>query len=229
MKVDLPAKIQTLINNIEGADVIDNSLISEFVESSKLTMDDLEPYTTFDHDIKESYGRNLIYQNKNFRILLMSWSAGDFTAIHNHGFIEWGCVLCFGEAIHRLYEMKGDQLCLTQKGNFRNGEIATVCGDLTHLMGNSGIDNFTTLHIYGANSKESPVSSNTKVYYPELQNQISTMGSAYLNMNRDLILSEKQFSNFSKEAISDYYELVIPFYKRINKLPILQEIKEALH
>ncbi|MEA3445010.1 MAG: hypothetical protein U9R19_09840, partial [Bacteroidota bacterium] len=128
MKTDLPAHFQNLILDIVGAGKMDNNLITEIVKSNKLSEKDINSFTTFNHINSESYGRKLIFDNGNFKILLMSWKAGDFTAIHNHGYTEWGCVYFFGEATNRLYEIDNDELKVVQKDNFHHGEIASVCG-----------------------------------------------------------------------------------------------------
>lgn len=228
MKTTLPINLNNLILDIKNIKYVDNNLIATIVSNSKLSEKDIKSYIAFDHDNNESYGRKLIYDNGNFKIMLMSWKSGDFTAIHNHGYTEWGCVYFFGEATHRLYEIQNDVLTISKKDNFHKGQIASVCGDLTHIMGNAGNKDFATLHIYGSNTRQNNVSEDAKIYMPELQKIYTTMGSAYLNMKKELILSEKYSTNFDHELISDYFSLVKPFYERTYNQHLLRLMETEL-
>lgn len=228
MKIELSSTIYNLILDIKNAGEMDNSLITEIVNSNKLSKKDLSAFVSFGHANNESYGRKLIFDNGNFKLLLMSWKAGDFTAIHNHGYTEWGCVYFFGEASHRLYEIVDDELKIVQKYNFHEGQIAAVCGDLTHIMGNAGLKDFTTLHIYGSNTRKSNVSENAKVYLPESQKAVTTMGSAYLNMDSNLILSEKPLLKMQQDVLLDYFTLAKPFYERTKQFDIIRRMDRQM-
>jgi len=216
MKTNLPASIQKIVTQLSKAQNVDNELVAEIISTIKLTEEELSAYIYFQHPKNESYGRRLIVDKGNFKILLMSWAVGDFTAIHNHGYTEWGGVYFFGEATHRLYETTDNELIITQKDNFHKGQFVPVCGNLTHLMGNSGTENFTTLHIYGSNIRQKDISENAKVYLPEFNKTVTTMGSAYLNMDKSLVLSEIPLLHVSEAVFTDYINLVRPFYERNN-------------
>ncbi len=228
MNYQLTHQLQNLIGDIKNQPFVDNSIVADIVQSHKLATKDVEPFMLFNHNNKESYGRTLIFDNGNFKILLMSWKTGDFTAIHNHGFTEWGCVYTFGVATHRLYEIEQNELKLVQKDNFQAGQIASVCGDLTHMMGNASSENFVTLHIYGSNTRSSNVSANAKVYVPEFQKVVTTMGSAFLNMDKDLMLTEKPLNEINSEILYDYYCLVKPYYERNKNTKILAAMEKHL-
>lgn len=228
MKNDLPQSIKKIAAELNNLSNIDNDIVSEIVSSVNLSEKDLRQYITFDHPNAESYGRKLILDNGKFKILLMSWRAGDFTAIHNHGYSAWGCVYFFGEVKHRLYEIKDEELTVVQKDDFHTGQIAAVCGDLTHMMGNVDTTDFTTLHIYGSNTRKSNVSENAKVYFPEFQKIVTTMGSAYLNMDRSLILSEKPLLKIDQDLLLDYFTLVKPFYERNMRFDIIRKMDQQM-
>ncbi len=217
MQPQYSKNIAKLIADIQNQPNLNNTLIYQIVDQVSLTENDVESFYCFEHPDYQSYGRKLIFDNGNFKILLMSWKSGDYTAIHNHGYTEWGCVYYFGEATHRLYRLEEDSLRLAQKDTYYKGNVASVCGDLTHLMGNGSNKDFSTLHIYGSNSRTSDVSKDAVVYLPEFAKKVTTMGSAYLNMNQELMLSETHFNTLSKEALTDYFYLVKPYYER-NKL-----------
>ncbi len=219
----IPSSIKEIASELNTLTGVNNNTVSEIVSTSKLSEKELSDYATFHHPNHESYGRKLIVDNGNFKILLMSWKPGDFTAIHNHGYTEWGCVYFFGEVNHRLYKLVNNELKLVQKDIFRKGQIGMVCGDLIHIMGNSGTEEFTTLHIYGSNSLKSNVSKDAQIFLPELNKIVTTKGEAYLNINRTLILSEKPMNNICKETLIDYFHLIKPFYERNNNLDMIKK------
>jgi predicted metal-dependent enzyme (double-stranded beta helix superfamily) len=228
IKTGFSKNIESLIKDISNQHSVTNPLVAEMVESYNLREQDVAQYFSYNHSPNESYGRKMIYDNGNFKILLMSWKPGDFTAIHNHGQTDWGCVYFLGEATHRLYSVTDDKLKIIQKDNFQKGQIASVCGDLTHMMGNSSSENFSTLHIYGSNSQQSDISKNAIVYLPELDKEVTTMGSAYLNMDKQLILSEKPLINVSKDVVADYFSLVKLFYECNGLSPLLRNMEKRL-
>lgn len=228
MKSDLPNCIQGIISELEQHDTINSNIISDIISKAKISQRDFDRYAYFNHPFSESYGRNLIFDNGNFKIMLMSWRAGDFTAIHNHGYTEWGCVYFFGNATHRLYEMVNGWLKLVRSDCFEKGQCAPVCGELTHLMGNAESKDFTTLHIYGSNTRAKNISDNAKVIVPEQKKIVTTLGSAFLNMKTDLVLSEYEFTNIDLETAIDYFHLVKPFYKRNNREDVINAIDQYL-
>ncbi|MBT3208459.1 MAG: cysteine dioxygenase family protein [Bacteroidetes bacterium] len=228
MNKELPNCIKEISAELNNLPFINNELVSEIVSEANLSEKELREYISFDHCISESYGRKLIVDNGNYKILLMSWRVGDFTAIHNHGYTEWGCVYFFGEAAHRLYETNEKEIKLIQKDNFYEGQIASVCGDLTHMMGNSFSKKLTTLHIYGSNTRKNNVSENAKVYMPEFQKEVTTKGSAYLNMNKKLMLSDKPLLNISLDDFIDYFTLVRPFYELSKKYNVISKMEEQI-
>ncbi|MDD4991142.1 MAG: cysteine dioxygenase family protein [Paludibacter sp.] len=228
MKTEFPKSLQQLILALQNESNIDNTMVADLVSANRLSDNEIAPYISYGHKSTESYGRQLIYDNGNFKILLMSWKKGDFTAIHNHGYTEWGCVYFFGEATHRLYEIENEELKILQKDNFHTGEVASVCGDLTHMMGNASSKDFTTLHIYGSNTRNHDVSENAKVYIPEEQKIVTTMGSAYLHMDKQLVLSENPLNYINGDVLSDYYSLVKPFYERNHLIQSIRNMEDIL-
>jgi predicted metal-dependent enzyme (double-stranded beta helix superfamily) len=214
MRDNLPDCIEKLIIDLSNQKQIDNPLVNQVISETEFNEKQLKPYFYFDHPPEVSYGRKLIWKNDNFMILLMSWCPGDFTAIHNHGRTEWGSVHFLGDTTHRLYAFKNDQLEIVESSEFISGQSASVCGDLIHLMGNAGNKNVATLHIYGMNTPLQREPSKARVYVPEQKKVVFTEGSAFLNMCPTLSLGEDRFSDISTETLTDYLQLIIPFYKR---------------
>lgn len=221
----IPNCLNVIINELTNLQSVDNGAVEQIVSYAKPTINDLNGYSLFNHCNTESYGRKLITDTGNFKLLLMSWKPGDFTAIHNHGGAEWGCVYFFGNAEHRLYDTVKNELILTETNSFQNGDIASVCGNLTHLMGNSSNKAFFTLHIYGSNNLKENISKDAKVYVPENKSIVTTNGSAYVNMQNSLKLSEHHYNTISQKALLDYFNLIKPFYYRNNQKDTIDRIE----
>ncbi len=225
----LPASIQAIINELNICKTLENERLCEIVASSGLSAKDLAPFHTFDHAPAASYGRRLLYSNDRFKILLMSWCSGDFTAIHNHGATQWGCVYFMGQATHRIYERNNGMLTMKHNSGFEHGQIADVCGDLIHIMGNSSPKDFMTLHIYGADNQDDDTDELAEVYAPEHNKVFFTSGEAYLNIKSDLIKDEKECGRVCPDTLADYLQLIQPFYQRINDRKLTEEINGFLH
>jgi len=229
METVIPKCISQLVNELISHQVHTNELVSEIVASISFDRKELTKFNTFNHNPKDSYGRKLVYESERFKILVMSWLPGDFTAIHNHGYTEWGSVHFFGEATHRLYENTNGVLDVISKEQFGEGENAAVCGNLTHMMGNSGKKEFITLHIYGKDSEANKVADDAMVYLPEFQKIAKTSGTAYLNLDKSLIKSETKYNAFSDDTMSDYFQLIAPYYCRNNKSELLKKLESKIN
>lgn len=224
-----PKSLQSLISDLSGCKENHNQQVLGIIQQTRFYPRDFEPFYTFNHPDSMSYGRKLIFDNGNFKILLMSWKPGDFTAIHNHGYAEWGCVYFFGDAAHRLYTVENNRLTSVKKDTYGEGQIASVCGDLTHLMGNAGNHNLSTLHIYGSNSRRANILENAKIFAPEHEKIFTTMGIAFLNMSADLVLAEAALPKIEAGLLDDYFGLVKPFYKRNKLSSVLKNMEKQLN
>ena len=228
MVKELPQSIHKIIVELNQIRVLNNETLNHIVLHSGISEKEFEGFSQFDHPEDLSYGRQELFSNERFKILLMSWRANDFTAIHNHGSTEWGCVFFMGSATHRIYEMENNKLSLKRKDVFRAGQTADVCGNFIHIMGNAGSRDFMTLHIYGSDSDFSGNESMVEIYSPEHNKLFYTHGESYLNISNELIRGEKYFNQIEPEALVDYLLLVKPFYERINNEPVLKRINSAI-
>ncbi len=216
MKKEIPLSVKKLIEKVENSNSLNNQSLIKTVKDLDILEKDLLQYSTFNHCIAESYGRETIYKGENFGIYLMSWSQGDFTAIHNHGHSEWGLVYFFGNAEHRIYTAKGNKIKLEKKEILSKGTIAPVCGNLIHAMGNLSEIPFVTLHIYGSNSYKGSVTEDSKMYEIEKNRIRTTVGPAYINIKNELCKKDEYGIETCKETENDYYKLISHFYKRNN-------------
>jgi len=228
MEAFLPDSIKNIIDALEKTRNPDNRALNEIVAHSGVAEKDFSSFRNFAYSANESYGRRLLFDSNRFKILLMSWRKNDFTSIHNHGATEWGCVYFMGKATHRIYENENAMLKMKRKDYFEPGQIADVCGDFIHIMGNSGNKDFLTLHIYGSNDNQTIDNALVEVYAPEHGKLYITNGEAYLNIKKELVKAAYDFNTIAPEAAVDYLLLVKPFYERIMNETVVRKINSML-
>jgi len=125
---------------------------AQILEASNIVLDDLQEWLHLDHAAHESYGRKKIFENDDFQILLLSWLPHDYSAIHDHGSVQWGAVKAFGNIETATYILHGNELTTYNRYLIPKGQIDYVEYDLIHQMGNpSEKQSAISLHIYGKN------------------------------------------------------------------------------
>jgi hypothetical protein len=209
----LPETLSGLIARIEGAPIMNNELLLDFLAQLPIRVEDIESYSFFNHPLYESYGRREVFRSERLKIFVMSWNPGDFTAIHDHEPDEWGAVLFFGNMAHRLYALENGHLVLKQAATIPPGIKVGVTGSLIHAMGNQSDKPALTLHIYGSNSKLGN-DLKTLVYELERNRIILTDGSAFLNRqdNEYTVVSEVLLTN--EATLLDHAAYIQPFFAR---------------
>lgn len=228
MEAFLPDSVKNIIDALEKTLNPDNFVLNEIVARAGVAEKDFSSFPNFTYPANESYGRRLLFNSNRFKILLMSWRKNDFTSIHNHGATAWGCVYFMGKAMHRIYTNENAMLKMKRKDYFEPGQIADVCGDFIHIMGNSGHQDFLTLHIYGSDEAQTINNALAEVYAPEYGKLYITNGEAYLNINKELVKAEYNFNPIDSEALADYLMLVKPFYERIMNETVVRKINSML-
>jgi len=206
--------VSDIIQHIENCKNIDNDWLVSMLRGMNLKAEVLQDYQNFDHNQALSYGRTIIYQGNSFTIYIMSWSPGDFTAIHSHGVSDWGSVVFFSDTNHRLYDAHGLTIQLVKKGIIPAGTVAPVTGNLVHAMGNQTDKPFITLHIYGSNQQISNANDSSLVYEIEKKQIRTTTGAAYINITDDLCKNTERGLLTNVETLVDYLQIVLPYYKK---------------
>ncbi len=179
---ELTGPIAKLIAELEANPMISIQVMLDLLADASLTINDIDPFSYFNHPEGESYGRLSVYQSKRLKVLVLSWNPGDFTAIHDHEPAEWGAVQFFGDISHRLYSLENNQVVLQQAATIQHGQMVGVTGKLIHAMGNLSSQPAFTLHIYGTNT-EFNTEFNTRVFDLELGKVVMTEGPAFLTRN----------------------------------------------
>ena len=162
--VRLPLSLVKLVESLQNQPVLSPEIVCQCVLAAGVQPEDLLPWADFDHPIADSYGRQLVYNQGNFEIMVMSWLPGDFSAIHDHGATQWGAVQCFGSAEHYVYELDGDRLRMQASCPYTPGSIKSVDGALIHQMGNAGASPFLSLHVYGCNEPCQSITGDARLF-----------------------------------------------------------------
>lgn len=208
MKTNLPSSVNQLINRIQENSPRNSKELATLVKSNAVKREEMLPFHSFDHCPKESYGRRELFKSNTFCIYLMSWCPGDFTAIHDHGTTQWGCVLALDDFTHRLYQFNNNMLVLKYSRPFLKGQTASVSSNVIHMMGNTGKNNALSIHIYGTHDPLQKAAQNTRVFYPELGQITYTHGAAYMLHSENLPEKSYDFHELDEAAKEDYFNLM---------------------
>ncbi|MBE9028218.1 cysteine dioxygenase family protein [filamentous cyanobacterium LEGE 11480] len=160
----LPTRLQQLIINLRATSQMTPELAQAYVKSAHIQVADLLPWAEFNHPVSHSYGRQLVYAEPNFEIMVMSWLPGDFSAIHDHGSAQWGAVQSFGAAEHGVYRFTQGQLQTSAIHPFKAGTVLAVNHDLIHQMGNPSDTPMLSLHIYGAYEYQGEITGDARIF-----------------------------------------------------------------
>lgn len=220
--------LKKLVTTLDQYKSLNGELVESIISTMHLQPDDLESYAELDHPAAISYGRKTVYENDRFKVLVISWIPGDYTAIHNHGSSEWGCILHFGLTVHRIYEFREQVLCLASARLFDQGEVCVLDSSLIHLMGNAGSQATLSLHIYGKPQLMNDSDDLATVFQPENRKLIRTLGEAYLHLDRNSVKGEQRFTSIDPDTLLDYLTLVKPFYQRNKNREMLQRISHLM-
>ena len=161
---NLPDSLQQLIFLLSQTRNLTPNQVQQNLEEAQIQQKELLPWSTFDHSVTDSYGRQLVYDGGYFEIMLMSWVPGDISAIHDHGSAQWGAVQCFGKASHWAYRLKDRLMQTKEYREITSGQIIKVSHELIHQMGNYSQDYFLSLHVYGTGQKSGSITGNARVF-----------------------------------------------------------------
>lgn len=159
-----PHRIQALIRALENQVAITPETAVECVQAANIQAADLQFWADFEHPIADSYGRHLVHDGGDFEIMVMSWSPGDFSAIHDHGSAQWGAVQSFGDAEHAVFAMDNMQLSTVSIDPFPPRTINAVDHDLIHQMGNPSDRPFLSLHVYGSAKHDGAITGDARIF-----------------------------------------------------------------
>jgi len=161
---NLPDRLRFLIELLSKTNNSTPLQAHQILQKAQIKQEDLMSWSTFNHPVTHSYGRQLVYNGGYFEIMVMSWLPGDISAIHDHGATEWGAVQCFGTGSHWVYQLRDNFLQTQESKELTSGQIIRVNHNLVHQMGNLTEDYFLSLHVYGVNRKIQSITGNARVF-----------------------------------------------------------------
>ncbi|MCB0662997.1 MAG: cysteine dioxygenase family protein, partial [Saprospiraceae bacterium] len=166
----LPVSLQHIARTLSSGKVTKPSGVIKAIKEANVKPEDLSPWADFDHPDADSYGRKLVYKGDNFEIMVMSWRPGDFSAIHDHGYTQWGAVQIFGPAEHATFRIEDGYISTLNRWNVKPGDIVGVGHELVHQMGNTTSDTFfLSLHVYGEREAIENITGDARVF--DLENE----------------------------------------------------------
>ncbi len=164
----LPDSLKFIIESLQITPHPAPSGMRALVLEAKVQEKDLIPWADFGHSEADSYGRKLVYEGDQFEIMVMSWSPGDFSGIHDHGFTQWGAVQVFGPMEHAIFRMDEEQLSTLARMQMKTGEVVGVSHSLIHQMGNPSKDeSYLSLHVYGTREEVPCVTGSARLFDPQ--------------------------------------------------------------
>jgi len=166
LPLELPTALSQLIQSIEHDTPTSPAALRDRLQAADISMEELRPWFAFDHPTVDSYGRKLIYQGDRFEVMLMSWNPGDFSAIHDHGYTQWGAVQVFGPAEHATFSISDSGLQTLRRWTMASQEVVGVAHTLIHQMGNASETAFVSLHIYGCHEETDAITADARLFDP---------------------------------------------------------------
>jgi SAM-dependent methyltransferase/predicted metal-dependent enzyme (double-stranded beta helix superfamily) len=161
---DLPKSLQQIALHLRKSTKILPVELRKTVLAAGVVQEDLLPWAAFNHPVADSYGRQLVYKEANFEIMVMSWLPGDFSGLHDHGFTQYGTVQVFGTAEHAVFHVEEDTIRTLARWTLKPGEAISVSHSLVHQMGNAGAERFLSLHVYGTPLAQENITGEARVF-----------------------------------------------------------------
>lgn len=166
----LPPSLEHIKTKLSADKNLRPSQIVNIIKEAQVKAEELMPWADFEHPVADGYGRKLVHHGGHFEIMVMSWVPGDFAAIHDHGYTQWGAVQIFGPAEHATFRVDIDQISTLARWTVTPGDVVGVNHDLVHQMGNLTADTrFLSLHVYGQLEHIESVTGDARIF--DLQNE----------------------------------------------------------
>ena len=184
----LPFAIQDLIRMLEETKDLTPRKARELLLSANLQSEDLEPWSELEHPIRDSYGRKLVFDGGYFEMMVMSWAPGDFSAIHDHGYTQWGAVQVFGPAEHAVFLVQDGDITTLSRAEVKPGEVMAVGHQLVHQLGNPSNTNFMSFHMYGCYDRaKGGITADARIFDLEENTVQRTDGGVFFAMPENQI------------------------------------------
>ncbi|MEE9345369.1 MAG: methyltransferase domain-containing protein [Methylococcales bacterium] len=189
---ELPDCLREIVNNLITMNTLRPKRVRQVVIDANIEPEVLMPWSDFTHSAADSYGRRLVYDGGFFEMMVMSWCPGDVSAIHDHGYTEWGAVQIFGPAEHATFLVQDDEITCLSRTILKTGQAMAVGHQLVHQMGNTTQDQrFITFHLYGNKQRDHDITGNARVYDLNKGSIERTDGGVFHALPQHLINSQE--------------------------------------
>lgn len=183
-----PVSLQDLISRMEREDISSPRDVMRLLNETNVSEEDLKTWARFNHDLADSYGREMVFKGKNFEVMVMSWCPGDFSAIHDHGQTQWGAVKIFGPAEHATFSVINDEISTLSRSVVTPGTVVGVGHSLIHQMGNPTENTFfLSMHVYGLEASVDNVTGDARIFDPVKGEILFVDGGVFYNLPDDAI------------------------------------------
>ncbi|HAS46745.1 MAG TPA: hypothetical protein DCS93_40045 [Microscillaceae bacterium] len=160
----LPNSLQQIIQAIYETEELSPARVKQIVKKANVQEEELMAWADYDHPLEDCYGRKMLYDGGFFDVMVMSWNPGDFSALHDHGYAQWGAVQAFGAAEHAIFWVQDSEIRTLSRQVMKAGQIIGVGHQLVHQMGNSGEGKYLSLHIYGNYDRTESVTADARIF-----------------------------------------------------------------
>ncbi|MEC8835642.1 MAG: methyltransferase domain-containing protein [Bacteroidota bacterium] len=212
----LTSSLNSLVQALESNEISSCAKLRSLLTEADIKSEELLPWANYDHPVEDSYGRKVVYENKHFEVMVMSWTPGDMSAIHNHGNTQWGCVQVFGQAEHATFKVDEDEIYTLSRETLTNGQIIHVNHSLVHQMGNSGHQPFLSLHVYGIdtieNASQQGVTADSNLFYAYESSIARVGGGAFF------ALPQENIETKSKGPKADFPTYIRDYTEHVKRL-----------
>lgn len=183
----LPSSLRQIIQTIYETKELSPARVKQIVKKANVQEEDLIAWADYDHPAEDCYGRKMVYDGGFFDMMVMSWNPGDFSALHDHGYAQWGSVQAFGAAEHAIFWVQDHEIRTLSRQVMKAGQIIGVGNQLVHQMGNSGQEKYLSLHIYGDYNREESVTADARIFDLDDEDIHRADGGAFFALPLDQI------------------------------------------
>lgn len=183
----IPMSLQKVIDEIEHTQDVSIGKLKKVLKNANIQEEELIPWADFEHSPADSYGRNMVYDGGFFEIMVMSWIPDDFSAIHDHGYTQWGVVQIFGEAEHAVFFAQDAEIRTLSRNIVKPKQVVGVGHELLHQMGNPSDKPFLSLHIYGNTDRHGGITDDARIFDVEHSEILRTSGGIFFGLPQDKI------------------------------------------
>jgi predicted metal-dependent enzyme (double-stranded beta helix superfamily) len=212
--IEITPGLKRLKDMIDGDNSMSVTKVAEYVQEAAIEEADLMPYADYDHPVSDGYGRQMVVESAHYEIMVMSWAPGNFSAVHDHGYTNWGAVQVFGHVQHHTFAVKHDVFTITRKEILANKTIIKVNHPLIHQMGNVTSSPYLTLHVYGNNDHTGNITADARIFELELGLIKHTSGGAFFNLPDEKVYDIGQMPEIDQQTFVHQASILLQYYQR---------------